>query len=302
MVDVVSLLDASIYRPDVTEDYVITDMFQKEICPRKEKRFFRDYTVDVNDRIKERVRQTYIKLHTYQTVEFVTGQIKKWCKFDTAKMTVIEALEKLNAVVDESDPDVDVPNIVHAFQTAESIRASYPGQEYGWFHLTGLIHDLGKVMALYGAEQWAVTGDTFPVGCAYGDSIVYRNTSFVNNPDLIHPIYSTKNGIYGERCGLNNVLMSWGHDEYMYRVLMRNGSTLPPQALYMVRFHSFYPWHTGGDYFHLCDDTDLQMLKWIREFNKFDLYTKADAEPDLKALWPYYQSLVDQYIPGVLEW
>lgn len=55
----------------------------------------------------------------------------------------MKALEKLNDVVDESDPDVDFPNIVHAFQTAEQIRKEYPNED--WFHLTGLIHDLGKV-------------------------------------------------------------------------------------------------------------------------------------------------------------
>lgn len=54
-----------------------------------------------------------------------------------------EALEKLNELVDESDPDVDIPNIVHAFQTAERIRKDYPNED--WFHLTGLIHDAGKV-------------------------------------------------------------------------------------------------------------------------------------------------------------
>jgi len=40
-----------------------------------------------------------------------------------------------------------------------------------------------QVMAFYGEPQWAVVGDTFPVGCAWGDSIVYRATSFDNNPD-----------------------------------------------------------------------------------------------------------------------
>lgn len=58
-------------------------------------------------------------------------------------MTVREALTKLNELIDESDPDSDLPNIVHAFQTAEKIRADHPRED--WFHLTGLIHDMGKV-------------------------------------------------------------------------------------------------------------------------------------------------------------
>lgn len=92
------------------------------------------------------------------------------------------ALDKLNDLVDESDPDAAIPNIVHAFQTAERIRQEHPDKE--WFQLTGLIHDLGKIMAFYGEPQWAVVGDTFPVGCQLANSIVYRDTSFVNNPDV----------------------------------------------------------------------------------------------------------------------
>lgn len=34
----------------------------------------------------------------------------------------------------------------------------------------------------------------------------------------------------------------------------------------MIRFHSFYPWHTHGTYTHLCNDKDLQMLPWVKEF------------------------------------
>ena len=68
---------------------------------------------------------------------------EKWLKFDHVEATIMEALEKLNDLVDESDPDIDLPNIVHAFQTAEQIRKDHPDKE--WFQLTGLIHDLGKV-------------------------------------------------------------------------------------------------------------------------------------------------------------
>lgn len=89
--------------------------------------------------------------------------------------------------MDESDPDVDLPNIVHAFQTAERIRVDYP--DLDWFHLTGLIHDVGKVMAFYGEPQWAVVGDTFVVGCDWGEDVVYRDTSFVDNVDGKNPKY-----------------------------------------------------------------------------------------------------------------
>ncbi|XP_065173083.1 inositol oxygenase [Atheta coriaria] len=261
---------------------------------------FRDYSIDENDPIKERVRRTYELMHTHQTVDFVKEKRALWLKFDHYQATVKEALIKLNDLVDESDPDVDMPNIVHAFQTAEKIREDYPDMD--WFHLTGLIHDLGKVMAFHDEPQWAVVGDTFVVGCQFADSIVYRDTSFRNNPDGTNPRYNTKLGMYKENCGLENVLLSWGHDEYLYHMLKHNKSTLPKEALAMIRFHSFYPWHTGGDYQHLTNEKDEEMKEWVLKFNKYDLYTKSTKIPDIEALWPYYESLIEKYIPGELSW
>jgi inositol oxygenase len=36
--------------------------------------------------------------------------------------------------------------------------------------------------------------------------------------------------------------------------------------------------------------------------SRYDLYTKSSKIPDIEALWPYYQSLIDKYIPGILDW
>ena len=37
--------------------------------------------------------------------------------------------------------------------------------------------------------QWAVVGDTFPVGCRFQDSIVFRENSFLDNPNSSDPVY-----------------------------------------------------------------------------------------------------------------
>lgn len=261
---------------------------------------FRDYTIDETDPLKEMVRKTYRNMHQNQTVDFVKNCRENWLKFDHMKMTVRKALEKLNDLVDESDPDTSLPNIVHAFQTAERARAEFP--EHDWLHLTGLIHDLGKIMAFYGEPQWAVVGDTFVVGCEWSDNIVYRDESFVGNPDGQNPKYNTKYGIYKPNVGLENLTLSWGHDEYMYQVLKHNKSTLPQHALNIIRFHSFYPWHSSGDYHHLMKAEDEETKKWVLTFNRYDLYTKSSKVPDIETLWPYYQNLIDKYIPGELEW
>jgi len=44
------------------------------------------------------------------------------------------------------------------------------------------------------------------------------------------------------------VHMSWGHDEYVYQWVK---DRLPEEALYMLRYHSFYAWHREAAYDHL---------------------------------------------------
>jgi len=127
--------------------------------------------------------------------------------------------------------------------------------------------------------------------------------SFKENPDVEHPVYSTKNGIYEPGCGISNLLMSWGHDEYMYWLLKKDGCTIPEIGLNMIRFHSFYPWHEKREYTHLEAPEDAETLKWVKEFNKFDLYSKGDAIPDVEALKPFYMGLLEKYnISGKLNW
>ncbi|KAK2155154.1 hypothetical protein LSH36_247g02047 [Paralvinella palmiformis] len=267
--------------------------------PEKKEELFRDYTA--KGTYFNRVKNTYNQMHTKQSYDFAKGKMDYWMKFDHGEMTMLDALYCLNNLVDESDPDTDIANSVHAFQTAERIRQIHPDKE--WFHLVGLIHDVGKVMACFGESQWCVVGDTFPVGCAFADECVFGHRSFEHNPDFNNPLYSSMLGIYEEKCGLENVIMSWGHDEYLYRVLRSHKEcSLPEEAYYIIRFHSFYPWHTGEAYNYLCNNKDREMLEWIKEFNKFDLYSKADPLPDMDELSSYYQMLIDKYIPGKLKW
>lgn len=259
----------------------------------KKKEDFRNFNIHTTP---AHVVETYRQMHTKQTLEYVRQKMEYWGKFDHAEMTIMEALACLNSFKDESDPDVDIPNAYHAFQTAEGIREKHPDKE--WLQVTGLIHDLGKVMALWGEPQFSTVGDTFVVGCAPDDSIVFGRESFKDNPDMYDEKLNTRLGIYEENCGLDKVLMSWGHDEFMYRVLMNHPHSLPDEALYIIRFHSFYPWHTSDAYSYLCNNKDMEMKKWVLEFNQFDLYTKRSDLPDVENLAKYYSDLVEKFVPG----
>ena len=225
--------------------------------PNKAKEQFRNYEADA----RPSVREFYRLNHRHQTYDFVQAKKKEFLSLSRHKMGIWEAMEFLNTLVDASDPDTDLSQLDHLLQTGEQIRRDGHPR---WFILTGLIHDLGKILCLYGEPQWAVVGDTFPVGC-----------------------------------GLESVHLSWGHDEYLYHVVK---DYLPPEALYMIRYHSFYPAHREGEYQHLMNGGDKEMFEWVRAFNPYDLYTKSHERPNVEQLRPFYNELISEYFPTEVRW
>ena len=151
---------------------------------------FRDYRQNV----RAGVREFYQLNHANQTLEFVLRKKAEYLPKTHRKMSIWEAMEFLNTLVDDSDPDTDFSQIEHLMQTSEAIRADGHPR---WFILTGLIHDLGKILCLFGEPQWAVVGDTFPVGCRYSEKIVFPEF-FAVNPDSLVAEYQTPTGIYAE--------------------------------------------------------------------------------------------------------
>lgn len=240
------------------------------------------------------VREFYRLNHRFQTLDFVQQQRQKYLPLRTREMSSLAALEFLNTLIDDSDPDIELSQLDHLLQTSEAIRAD--GHD-DWFVLVGLLHDLGKVLCLFGEPQWAVVGDTFPVGCPFNERIVYSEF-FSENPDSQHEQYRRGLGIYRPGCGLRNVYMSWGHDEYLYQILREY---LPEPALYMIRYHSFYAWHREEQYGALLDDQDRAMLPWVRKFNPYDLYSKCPFPPSWPHLRPYYEDLMHKYLPDILR-
>ena len=241
------------------------------------------------------VAKFYRLNHTHQTVDYVLAKEKEYFGLSRGQKSIWEAAEFLNTLVDDSDPDTDLTQLEHLLQTSEAMRRDNRPR---WMVATGFVHDLGKVLCLYGEPQWGVVGDTFPVGCAWSNRIVFPEY-FTANPDLHNPLYQTKYGIYEPNCGLDKVHMSFGHDGYIYEAMKHY---LPTEALYMLRYHSFYPWHKHGAYAHLTNEQDQENLHWIHEFNQYDLYSKGHTKPDLADLKPYYDDLFAEFFPAKLAW
>jgi len=275
----------------------VSELYKKQIEE------FRNF---VDSPFEEVVCRTYRLNHIHQTYDFVQKQKEQHLLFNKGKMTLWEVFTKLEKVVDESDPDNNLPQIFHAFQTAETLREQYPEED--WIHLVGLIHDLGKMLVLpeYGGHpMWAVVGDTFPLGCAFSQKVC-KALFFSENPDTKNFRYNSLYGVYQPECGLENLTMSWGHDEYMFQVMQHNGCTLPRLAMDIIRFHSFYVWHRDGGYRYLMKPSDHETLKWCQQFSQADLYSKDHQVPtqeEVDNLKPYYQGLINKYFPEeILEW
>lgn len=141
---------------------------------------FRNY--DQSD-ITAAVREHYRKMRQNQTLDYVHRMHKKYLNFDKP-MPLWEAMEHLNNLIDVSDPDLDLPNVQHLIQSAEAIRKD--GRP-DWMQLTGLIHDLGKVMFLWGsdedgtsqAEQWGMVGDVLWWAAPYRIPVYIPNSIFL---------------------------------------------------------------------------------------------------------------------------
>lgn len=280
-----------IHNPGSEPSYKRTPTRQASFQDNKKSGRFRDYQAEA----RAGVREFYRLNHTNQTVDFVLAKKKQYASKNNYKMGIWEAIELLNTLVDDSDPDTELPQIEHNLQTAEAIRKDGHPR---WFILTGLIHDLGKVLGLLGEPQWAVVGDTFPVGCAYSDKVVYSEF-FAANPDSRNPLYQSKNGIYAEECGLDQVHFSWGHDEYLHQVVR---DYLPEESLYVIRYHSCYVMHQQQQYEHLMNAHDKEMFQWVRAFSPYDLYSKSDERPDVAKLRPFYEELIAEFFPAKLHW
>lgn len=236
------------------------------------------------------VAQTYWRNHHTQTLEFVRQKQKCFFKFEKATMSLWEMISQLENIKDESDPDTNLPQSQHAFQTAERLRKHHPDKD--WLHLVGLIHDCGKILLQFGEMQEHVVGDIYPVGVKHDPAIIYYDF-FEDNPDWCK---YDEDGLYEAGCGFDALCMSWGHDQYFSAVLTNHKTcVLPYEALYIIRYHSFYAWHQKGAYSKFANDRDRECLPYLKLFQECDLYSKHEEPICVNDLKPYYDGLMKKY-------
>ena len=237
--------------------------------------------------------------HAYQTAESIKSRLFKDDQFIDPPIRMLFKIKEWRGLPD---------NIRRLYQ-GKRVGDLFPHiKDWSWLIVVGLIHDLGKVLHLdeWGAlPQWSVVGDTFPVGCSIDDSVIYPEH---HGKNVDHNTYDLM-GIYTPNCGFESLHMSWGHDEYLAMVLQKNLQyvKLPEEAIYMIRYHSFYPWHTprgkSRGYTYFADLTDWKKLPLLKILQISDLYSKSADMPDIHELKKLYTKTLSNWFTRMdLSW
>ena len=237
--------------------------------------------------------------HGYQTAESIRNNFM----INNDKLKDIN----INSLFTEKQWNLLPKNIKKLYSTSISNLYKHI-TDWSWFPLVGLIHDLGKILVLdnfYNMSEHFSVGDIYPLGCKFSSSnIFYKNNFYKNSNDYKNKLYTTILGKYTQNCGFDNLEMTFSHDFYFSEVLNHSQHNLHPYAIYIIKFHSFYPWHTSINqtfgYSYFASYKDWYLLPLLKLFQKSDLYSKNIHFPNIKELQLYYNTLINKFLPHKL--
>lgn len=263
-------------------------------------------------------RQHYRKCWKYQTYDYVSSMRSRFLTFSLGKATLIEALRLIHAfsaypfhTIDESQdsPQSASPPSLRTlcFLMAETARSEgHPD----WLQLLALFHELGaavKVLDTHTGNQaesydWSISSRVRVVGCKVPSRATFREFQCLNT-DGDDSRYNTDTGIYQEHCGLDNVLLQWTGNEYMYYLLKHNNTSLPNEALACLRYNLLGDFHEHNEYSVLMNKDDEDMLPFIQTFDALRRSVRlkcvdcADlSDEECSSLWDgYYSNLAAKY-------
>ena len=295
---------------------------------------FRNYT----NVTKISVENTYKLMYEEQTLK-KKKEIKIYHIY-SKKYTIKEIIPLLNNIIDESDPDTDKDQSIHLLQTYISIKKKFneniiikdlfnPSEfnslpdeikyfyiekkylknlyphinEFDWIYLVGYLHDLGKIMMLpdfHNFSQHFCVGDIYPLGIPFEEANIFYDRKFHENNIEFKKYKKDYNLIKG----FDNLDMTISHDYYLYKVL--ENTDIPKEGLYMIRYHSFYAFHTPKNnvrgYEKYADYTDWTNLPLLKLLQKSDLYSKSTEIPKYEDYSEELNNLINKYCPGKLDW
>lgn len=220
---------------------------------------------------------------------------EKWSrKTLLGRLHVWDLMQLLHFTIDHSDHILHYTSqLIHCLQVYNGItRTTFDPNKYDAryqrdMQLAALIHDLGKLLTLFGEQD--------------------GNVDCMNR--LIQ--HTLPNASESGPCGLGNMQIQWNHDEYGYQKLRLN-PRLPRRVLATVRTHSLR--EIGGpsrrvtkrqwDEFssHLTPE-DKEDIPFVMHMRLFDQKTKrrTDVMPDVD-IGEVLQLLEEYFEDGMIEW
>lgn len=243
------------------------------------------------------IQDFYRKQHTQLTYNKAFENNYMFINSVKKRYSINELLDICDQIVDPSDPDMNMSQTIHSYQTA--IGAMKTGYNDELITLC-LIHDLGKcVNKLCDIDMTFLVGDTYPLGCPFEKDSIILSDTFTQNTDNDHSFFQNEYGIYSKNCGFDCMLFT-GHDEMIYRSCKESNSKLSEEGLYILRYHSFYPWHSNNGYSKYASEYDFKNKHLLQKFQKLDLYTKSN-EPLLETDKEKVLEITKQFFPnGIL--
>jgi inositol oxygenase len=296
---------------------------------------FRNYT---NSDRQELVEQTYKKMYIEQTLQKKLNT--KIYPFSDKKYKIIDILPLFDKITDDSDPDCSDGQIVHLLQTYISMKQKfnknmnikdlfteneynnlpieikkkydekkiiqnlYPHiDDWNFIYLIAFLHDIGKIMLdknFHNLPQHFSVGDIYPLGIQFSKSNIFYDKKWHE----LNPEYGIYNNKYENNCGFDKLDFTISHDYYLYKVL--ENTLIPKEGLYIIRFHSFYAWHSPRNfirgYTEYSNENDWINLPLLKIFQKSDLYSKTRDIPKFEDYQGDIYHLINRYCGDELIW
>ena len=200
-----------------------------------------------------------IERHYAQTRDDVLALQEKYREPIFGRVPVADLLERLALCIDEMDADMGCASqLTHSLQVVEGMTAD--GIEDHDLLITGLIHDVGKVLLTVGEDPANVGGMLSPIG-DYDDGV-----------------------------GLDRCVMQWNHDEFGYS---RFKDLVPDHVAWLIRYHSIHVDQCE----RLMDERDRRYARdYLPVFTRYDNGTKSVFRlPETRI--DDYRDLIEEYFP-----
>lgn len=223
----------------------------------------------------------YRRFWSKQCVSYVMNMRQRYATLDRGMLTIKEALDLSKLL--PADPFTVSLSSASACRPTPSLRAllfatAELARSTGhpdWVQFVALIHGLATVLKfidfITDAESnsdfdWTISVDSAIVGCTFPETSTHSELHCFS-PDSGDSRYQSVVGRYKRHIGLENVLLSWTGNEYLYYMLKNNNDVvLPDDAYSLLKLYPLLEWHSNGFHSVLANEVDNDLKQSVKDF------------------------------------